>query len=60
MILNDQNIFEKVVRLVKSNETVLGNDETHPLDARIIEKLDNGMDYTDLYKNYDEVYGLCA
>ncbi len=58
MILNDQNIFNEVVRLVKSNETVFGSDETHPLDARIIDKLDNIKDYKNLYKHYDEVYGL--
>ncbi len=58
MILNDQNIFNEVVRLVKSNASFFASDKTHPLDKNIIDKLDNVKDYKDLYKHYDEVYDL--
>ncbi len=58
MILNDQNIFNEVVQLVKSNETLFVSDKSHPLDECIIDKLDKVKDYKDLYKHYDEVYGL--
>ncbi|MCK4500156.1 hypothetical protein KAU11_06635, partial [Candidatus Babeliales bacterium] len=58
MILNDENILNEVVNLVRRNSELFSSDICHPLDADIVHKLDALKGHQDLYKHYADVYIL--
>lgn len=58
MILNDENILNEIVNLVRRNSKMFDGILCHPLDADIIHKIDALKEHSDLYKRYDDVYVL--
>lgn len=58
MILNDKNLLNEIVKLVRRNSELFSGVTYYPLDADIIQKIDALMEYPDLYKRYDDVYAL--
>jgi hypothetical protein len=58
MILNDENILNEVVKLVRRNNELISSVFCHPLDADIIRKIEDLKEHPDLYKRYDDVYVL--
>lgn len=58
MILNDENILNEVVNLVRRNNELSSSDICHPLDADIVCKLDNLKGCRDIYRHYEDVYVL--